>query len=227
MEERKHTHTHLHKHRETELVWWGWSIKQYSDTVFCLKARPDKAPNLPPPVLQLYAKLSIKLSYFVIGALHSNVMVISTRVSFVRVIITCLLRYSGKCFLIIRCLFAAQLTGKLITCLINYCSSYISYAHHNVVNPINMENSSVGDGERVPLGTLTCCQCHSGSLDSCKMRKEVMFCACLLGECNRETCPPISLYFLCGVTTQTHSSNYNETGSAKTLNRTSLLYHFL
>lgn len=73
-------------------------------------------------------------------------MVISTHISFGSVIITCLLRYSGKCFLIIRCLFAAQLTGKLITCLINYCGSYISYAHHNVVNPINMENSSVRRG---------------------------------------------------------------------------------
>lgn len=133
-----------------------------------MKVQQDKALELPPPVFWLYAKLSIKISYFAIRVLRS-VMVISTHISFASVIITCLLRYSGKCSLIIRCLFAAQLTGKLITCLINYRGSYISYAHHNVVNPINMENPSVREGETAPLGTLTRCQCHSGSLGSWKL----------------------------------------------------------
>lgn len=48
-----------------------------------------------------------------------------------------------------------------------------------------------------------------------------------LEVCYRKTCPSITLYFLCEVTTRMHGSNYNETGSAKTLNRTSLLYYFL
>lgn len=145
-----------------------------------------------------------------------SVMVISTHISFVSVIIACLLRYSGKCSLIIPCLFAAQLTGKLITCLINYQGSYISYAHHNVPNPINMENSSVREGETVPLGTLTRCQCHSGSLGSWKLgeRGDVSWVPLL--KCNRLSRPSVALNFLCGVTTQAHGSNYNETGSAKT-----------